>query len=659
MEFLKENKGFSFLYDGKPFEPLSVKREQKEPENGMRRTIRTYTSGDGLVITQIVEEYPAYNAVKWMLYLENTGTRRTKVISNLYDCDCTFAIGKNPEQMKGYIDKAGTSKVYKMQGSDKSKTDFMVVDESIQPGERKTYACRGGRSSDGLMPFFDINKGDGGILAAIGWTGQWCAVVDREEETIRLRTGLEETSFCLYPGEKIRTSSIVLLEYSSGQTAAHNAFRRLVKEHFSLIGSQGRDAEGPLSAMTWGGLSSSEMLKRIKTFDKARVGYEYYWIDAGWYGDGKFECSSEHTGDWAQHTGNWKINTLYHPDEMAEVANAVEQAGMKLLLWFEPERVIITTPDAQEHPEWFLHRKNPPTEFDRTNLLLNLGNEEAFEHCYKTLSGIIRKLRVKCYRQDFNFPALPYWRENEPGDRRGMLEIKHIMGLYRLWDRLLEEFPDLIIDDCSQGGRRIDIELLSRSIPLWRSDAQCTWDIEPEIGQMHNAGISWYVPYQGTGSGKHVGDTYAARSNYSSAWVAAYWGYADQTLNEEELAWIKEINAEYKRVRPYFSCDYYPLVPASYDFGSWAAWQYDRPERGDGIVLAFRRVNSPCISAVLELNGLRQGASYVLEDADTKETFIVPSEELQKGLEVTLPEKRSSKLLFYRLVNEQREAGGE
>ena len=39
-----------------------------------------------------------------------------------------------------------------------------------------------------------------------------------------------------------------------------------------------------------------------------------------------------------------------------------------------------------------------------------------------------------------------------------------------MWDEILATHPGLLIDDCSSGGRRIDIETLARSFPLWRSD---------------------------------------------------------------------------------------------------------------------------------------------------------------------------------------------
>lgn len=64
----------------------------------------------------------------------------------------------------------------------------------------------------------------------------------------------------------------------------------------------------------------------------------------------------------------------------------------------------------------------------------------------------------------------PIWQANDKDDRSGLVEVAYIDGLYTLWDTILSRHPGLLIDDCSSGGRRIDIETLARSFPLWRSD---------------------------------------------------------------------------------------------------------------------------------------------------------------------------------------------
>ena len=158
-------------------------------------------------------------------------------------------------------------------------------------------------------------------------------------------------------------------------------------------------------------------------------------------------------------------------------------------------------PIVSEHPEYFI---GPPDAQDQ-NRLLDLGDEAAWQYCYETVANLVETLGMSCYRQEFNMSPLKFWRINDADDRKDITEIKHIMGLYRLWDALLERFPHLIIDNCASGGRRIDIETLRRSVPLWRSDAQCSANYPPEWAQVHNMTFSAWMPYSGTGTEREWG----------------------------------------------------------------------------------------------------------------------------------------------------------
>ena len=138
---------------------------------------------------------------------------------------------------------------------------------------------------------------------------------------------------------------------------------------------------------------------RIETIKKNALPFEYIWMDAGWYGIDTKPTPDEFEGDWGCHTGDWRVSPLVHPQGLKDVSKAVHDAGMKLLLWFEPERVIRTTPTAVAHPEYFLSSNNP----NDNNRLLNLGNKEAWEYCFETLSRLIEELNIDCYRQDLTF----------------------------------------------------------------------------------------------------------------------------------------------------------------------------------------------------------------------------------------------------------------
>jgi len=376
--------------------------------------------------------------------------------------------------------------------------------------------------------------------------------------------------------------------------------------------------------------------------------FEYIWMDAGWYGADTAPSPDEFEGDWAQHTGDWRVSPLIHTNGLKDVSKAVHDAGMKFILWFEPERVIKGTPLTLSHPEYFIAHENENVR----NWLLDLGNEAAWNYCFDTISSLIEDIGVDIYRQDFNTGPLYYWRKNDTEGRKGITEIKHIMGLYRLWDELLKKFPNLLIDNCASGGRRIDIETLRRSIPLWRSDYQCAANFRPEGSQCHNLSFSKWIPFSGSGSGRYY-DTYRYRSSYAPAYSNNYAFSERETFGDdpEKMKWLAKMLDEYKKVRPYMSEDFYPLTEVSDRCDIWCASQFDRPDKNDGMIMLFRRENSPYEKAVFEIWGIDSTSDYIFTDCDDeKETLISGASLVENGFSVVIAEKYSSKIYFYRKV---------
>ena len=64
------------------------------------------------------------------------------------------------------------------------------------------------------------------------------------------------------PGEEIRTSSILIMKYTSEEDK-HNKFRRLIKNYFSHKANTASNRDGLMAFELWGGLPSEEMKKRL------------------------------------------------------------------------------------------------------------------------------------------------------------------------------------------------------------------------------------------------------------------------------------------------------------------------------------------------------------------------------------------------------------
>ncbi len=651
---LSKQKLFSFLYDGKDI--FTHNLTVKETENNNEK-IFEYLTDDGLRFTCTLKYYNEFDAVEWVTWFENTSDKPSKILSEIRDGDISIQFPYDEElPWCAYIpEKDNDMKVYCPYGSIWDKKEFYCGADDfrnnryvnhIYPGQTKHYKTSGGRSSQAMAPFFNIHRQNRGVVFAIGWTGQWNCDITRTNNSVNIKSGIEDAEFYLLPGEKIRTSSAVLMHYEGDFAHSQNKWRRLVKKHFSLIGKEGRPDKGPLCASVWGGMPTKAILDRIEIIKNEKLPFEYIWMDAGWNGTSEAPCPDEFQGDWPDYTGDWRVNKTHHPDELLEVKKAISDAGLKFLLWFEPERVRNVTPIAAEHPEYFLKDGNS------CDYLLNLGKSEALQYCFDTLSDCIEKLGIDFYRQDFNFDPLNRWRANDEENRQGITEIKHIMGLYKLWDSLLERFPNLCIDNCASGGRRIDIETMRRSVPLWRSDLQCPANYGIEDTQAHNMQFSTWLPYSGTGSGRDWGDVYRIRSAYAGSLTTNYTYAECQSFgSSKQIKWLKKYLDEYLTVRKYFYGDFYPLTDSIESDFSWNVSQFNCPESGDGMVQVFRHEKSPFAIADFKLRGLDSAKTYRITDLDSKEYFDVSGEILTNtGLNIKTDSPRSAKIYVYKAI---------
>ncbi len=624
---------FSFVLDGKPsarFLPgwRHETTTERIDSNRLQRTTIYTDSASNLSVKYRVVEYSDFPALEWTLYFSNTGQNDSPILENVQALDAPFTASPNKNALLHYA-----------LGSHNQSDDFaprkQPVDSSIH------LAPLDGRSSDGILPFFNLGDlRDGGVMLGIGWTGQWAAAFEKKNANqVQIRAGMEHTHLRLHPGEEIRTPAILLLFYS-GEDYLHgqNQLRRLLLKHYTPANG-GKPLQYPIAASPHASIgftdtTEANMIQGIENIAAHQFPVDTWWIDAGWHGK---------TDNWALNVGSWEPNAQRFPHGLKPVADAAHSHGLRFLLWCEPERVMPDTWLFDNHPEWLLTPSNLPKELQYHEkdgfCLLNLGNPQALAWTKKTFSDLIDELGMEVYRQDFNMAPLYYWRNNEPEDRQGMNEIRHIMGLYDFYDTLLREHPGLIIDTCASGGRRIDFEMLRRSLILFRSD--CVW--EP-VG-MHSMayGISFWLPI--TGVGAVSVDPYDFRSGWGTHLTLALDYYKNPDIWEPAKAQL----ALYEKIRHLFPADYYPLTPYSLDKDKWISWQFNDPTVREGLVQVFCRDQCESDTLVIKPRALDPSAAYTVINLDTNESIVKTGRDLMdKGLQVKAVKKPAALVYHYK-----------
>lgn len=606
---------FSFVCDGKPSADFlaswTLKRETRELD--ARRVGHTLTYADpknGLVIRCAGVEYRDFPAVEWTLFFKNTGATNSPLLENLQALDLQLTRGDTGEfLLRGN------------KGDWCAPQSYEPVQFELRPRATERFAPAGGRATNGERgwPYFNVKTPDGGLVLAVGWPGQWVASFERDDKNaLRIRAGQEQTHFRLQPGEEIRTPLIALLFWQGADvTRAQNLWRRWFLAH-NIPRVDGEPPKPMLQMQCYrtfekGG--EKDLFDTVGEFNAAKIPFDLCWRDAGWYPCG---------GQWP-HTGTWEIDTNRYPRGFRPFADWVHQQDKQFILWFEPERIGDRESwIAKQHPEWILGGN-----------LLDLGNDDARKWLTDHVDAFIKREGFDWYRQDFNMDPLGHWRGHDAPDRRGITENRHVAGYLAFWDELLRRNPKLRIDSCASGGRRNDLETLRRSVPLLRSDFQFGRQATMP-NQGHTYGISSWIPYYG--SGCTFNDPYSARSYLMPC--TGFAGHDEAT---------KRCYEEARATAPFMLGDYYPLTGYSLAEDAWIAWQFDRPESGDGMIQVFRREQSPYESARLRLHGLDPGAVYVLTHLDTAGATEVSGRELlDNGLVIAIPARRTAVIITYK-----------
>jgi alpha-galactosidase len=611
---------FSFIYHSQPSSTLlpSWVRSESDTILDTNRTqhVLTWTkAGIGLQVECVVIEYADYPEVEWTVFLTNAGAIDTPVVQNIQGLDTIFSRTNGSEfVLNGNQGDSDTAASYE-------PFQITLNSSSVNTFSPPSYS---GKSCDGNgWPYYNLQLPGGGVILAIGWPGQWACSFTRDAASgLRIQAGQQLTHLYLTPGEEVRTPLIAMLFWQGTNVVrAQNIWRRWYLAHeIPRVNGQ-----PPATILQVQGDSSNV----VNSYLQAGIQPEVLWRDAGWYPE-----YGPYTGDLAWlNTGTWEVDTNQYPNGFGMTSTQVHALGVKFLLWFEPERVGNTNSSflATNNPAWLL-----PATSTTVGDILNEGNPAVFNWLTNHFETLIKSNGVDWYREDMNGGGpLSAWQNNDAANRQGITENFYVQGHLAYWDALLAMNPGLRIDCCGSGGRRNDLEAMRRAVPLTRSDF-LTGDAGsvPDGNQCQTYGLSSWLPFQGAGS--YFNDPYSFRSFYMASFTMIYTPDQQQAFTEFGTVAPLMLNG-----------DYYPLTPYSLADNVWMAWQFDRPDTGEGCVQIFRRTNSPVASMNVQLQGLEPGKLYQVRDFDRGDLGKYTGNQLMStGLAIQL-NPRQSAVIYY------------
>ena len=615
---LQENssvKPFSFCYDGEPCDlrtvPCTV--ETATPERS--RIIYEVVPGTIRLILEVIR-WNDFPVIEYTPRLENISGSDSGIISDLSVLDFVTEdesyFGTQRIKDRVFPSNSRVTVRYFL-GTKAAGTDFLPQRRDLfsRDGCNKLeLECSEGRCSADYLPFFGIDSGpENGINLAVGWTGSWKFSLEKEiiypgmgtGKTSRIRCGMKHASFRLHPGESVMQPGI-LIHFREGKNIrdAQNEFRRFMIAHHSPRNSRGELIKPPMALAFWGGLETHKLLDRLRIAEEQKLPYDEVWVDAGWMGRPApcphFHEESNLESDWPERVGSWEFNTWVHPDGLLPISKKTHENGMRFLVWFESLRIHSSSGSTviTEHPEWLIANKYLVDKGEPFSYLFNIGIPEAREYLFRTICRIMEQEGIDDYREDFNLEPACYFEWNDEPDRIGITEMRFVEGAYLYWEAFRKRFPDMFIDNCASGGRRLDYKTATLSFPLCQSDFATFVGYNEECVQRENLTLDDWIPLHGT-LNWGTDDPYHAASAIGCGYANKIWQFNgrepgpdhDFEFHRNLIQWGRELRDLH------FAGDVYPLTESPED--DWTKWngqQVHDPARQYGMVQIFRRTHS-------------------------------------------------------------------
>lgn len=429
---------------------------------------------------------------------------------------------------------------------------------------------------------------------------------------VRITMGIHPDHFCwnLCPGETFQTPEAVLTYSAEGLGLMTRNFHDFYREH--LIRSPYKYQERPILINNWEAtyfdFDSEKLLEIAREAKKA--GIEMLVMDDGWFGRRNFDDSS---------LGDWFVNEEKLTSGLPDLVRKVNGIGLQFGIWFEPEMI---SPDSElyrAHPDWAIQIAGRTPSQSRAQYVLDLSRKEIVDYAYGCVADILHSAPIAYVKWDMNRQLCDIGSAGLDPESQGELMHRYVLGVYEMQERLVTEFPGLLLENCSGGGARFDPGMLYYSPQIWCSD-----NVDAVERLKIQEGTAMIYPLATMGA--HVGDCpnhivgrntpFETRGHVA---LAGAFGYElDITkIPEEERAQIPGQVELCRRYQPLMQRgDYYRLASWSME-KPYDCWEVASKDGTEALVTYVQVLAEPNMhSYVIFLKGLLEDAEYELEGTD-------------------------------------------
>lgn len=492
-----------------------------------------------------------------------------------------------------------------------------VQTQSLAQGTVSVESLRGA-SSHHQNPFVALVKtgttmrhGDA-YGANLIYSGNFLASAEVNEfQQTRLTTGIHPSQFewTLDPQTSFVSPEAVLLYSDRGLNGLAQQAAAFTNHHVIAPYWQGRPR--PIVLNSWEAAYFNldpQALLKLAGLGKT-IGVDCFVLDDGWFGVRDSDDSS---------LGDWRVDTRKFPDGLGPFAEAIHQKGLQFGLWFEPEMVSPGTEMIKQHPDWVVGPARGRRSIGRHQYVLDFANPAVVANLFDQMVKVIDETHLDYMKWDMNRDITEAYSAYLAAQGRPQGEFFHryILGVYALYEKLLQRYPHLLIEGCAGGGGRYDLGILFYSPQIWVSDdSDAVERLKIQLGTSLAYPLSAMSNHVTKVPNDQVGRTtpLATRFNVATFGVLGY--ELDLTkLTAAELNALKAQTDEYRRNQQLVLTGRFEILPPTGENPNEYAWAVVNQAATEALVGFFRVLATPgqTVSDRLKLPFLDNDRQYRL-----------------------------------------------
>lgn len=494
-----------------------------------------------------------------------------------------------------------------------------VQTSKLSKGIQSIYSSRGA-SSHIHNPFLALKRPmttehQGEVFGfSLIYSGNFLGQVEVDTyDVTRVMMGINPFQFKwrLKPSESFQTPECVMVYSTNGLNGMSQTYHDLYRSR--LVRGYWRDRIRPILINNWEATYFDFNEEKVMTIAETAndLGIELFVLDDGWFGERHSDNSS---------LGDWFENNEKLPNGIEGLSKKITSIGMKFGLWFEPEMICKDTKLFEEHPDWVIKTPNRNASHGRNQFILDFSRDEVVEHIFALMDQILSKSEISYVKWDMNRYITEPYSLSLNVDQQGEFFHRYILGVYKLYEKLIHKYPEILFESCAGGGGRFDAGMLYYAPQAWTSD-----DTDAVERLKIQYGTSMAYPLYSMGShvsevpNHQVGRMTSIESRANVAYFGTFGYELDITkLNDEEKEKIREQVAFFKEQRALIrNGQFYRLLsPFESNEVSWMVVSKDKKEAIVGYYKVLAKPNDKYYR--IKLEGLDPNKLYSIEGRQTQ-----------------------------------------